>query len=60
MLIYRGGLDKYQTFFEVQNQIREVLKNQYIWQLPKASIFEDSFQNYVKMAFVISLSWVSD
>lgn len=45
------GLDKYQTFFELPNWIRVVLKNQYIWQLCKTSIFEDSFQNCVKNGF---------
>lgn len=54
-------LDTHQTFFELQNWIREVLKNQHTWQLPKTSIFEDSaFQNSVRMAFVMSLRCVSD
>lgn len=48
-------------FFKLQNWVREVLKNQHIWQCPKKAIFEDSaFQNDIRMAFVMDLSCVSD
>ena len=60
-LIYRGDWIHIRPFFELQNWIKEVLKDQHIWQLPKTSIFEDSaFQNCLRMAFVTGLSCVSD
>ena len=54
------GLDTYQTFFELQNWIREVLKNQHIWQLPRHLSSQILLSRTVRMDFVVGLSCVSD